>query len=71
MMMLHKPFVSFLIEFFLIISHHSGKALQASPNNVGDIEMWTLQGNENQLWFWDEQEEDILRNKMYPDKVLK
>ena len=71
MMMLPKHFVSFLIEFFLIISHQSGKALQASPNNVGNIVMWTLQGNENQLWFWDEQEGDILRNKMYPNKVSK
>ena len=69
--MLPKHSLSFLEEFFVIISHHSGKALQASPNNVGDIVMWTLQGNNNQLWFWDEQEGDILRNKMYPNKVSK
>ena len=60
-----------VVEFFLIINHLSGKALQASISTIGEIVIWTIHGYDNQLWFWDQQEEDVLRNKMFPNKVVK
>ena len=63
-------FIFLVVEFFLIINHLSGKALQASTNNSGEIVIWTIHGYDNQLWFWDQQEEDVLRNKMFPNKVV-
>ena len=63
-------FIFLVVEFFLIINHLSGKALQTSTNNIGEIVIWTIHGYDNQLWFWDQQEEDVLRNKMFSDKVV-
>ena len=56
------------VEYFSIINHYSGKALTASLTNVGVIVMWTYHGNDNQLWFWDGAH--VLRNKMFPKKVM-
>ena len=56
------------MEYFSITNNYSGKALTASLTNVGEIVMWTYHGNDNQLWFWDGAH--VLRNKMFPKKVM-
>ena len=62
-------FISYLAEYFLIINHYSGGALEASTDYIGQIVVDDQHGNDNQLWFWDGVEGDVLRNKMFPDKV--
>jgi len=55
-------------RYFLICGTQSGKVLDASMSNVGEVVLWARNGQDNQLWFWDGHE--ILRNKRFPNKVL-
>ena len=61
-------------EYFFIISKiHSELGLVASITEVGEVLMKVRHdGNvqDQQLWFWDGVDQDILRNKKYPKKVI-
>ena len=35
----------------------------------GEVHLWEYHGGDNQLWYWDGPEKDILRNKMFHTKV--
>ena len=54
-------------NYFLIFSLETRKVLDVSGTNKDEVILWESHGGDNQLWFWDG--EDILRNKMCPDKV--
>ena len=54
-------------RYFLIFCHGTRKVLDVSSSNQEEVILRDAHGGDNQLWFWDG--EDILRNKMYPDKV--
>ena len=56
-------------QYFTIRGHQSGKVLDASLSNVGEVVLWDFNGGDNQLWFWDGRDRDILRNKKFPNKV--
>ena len=64
-------------KFFKIVADWSGKVLDAIPNFTGDVcsgssgevHLWEYHGGHNQLWYWDGPEKDILRNKMFSNKV--
>jgi len=53
--------------YFAIIGVESGKALDASGSDLGEVILWDFHGGENQLWYF---EGDVLRNKAYQDRVL-
>ena len=55
---------------FYIFGDHSGKVLDASLSSEGEVVLWEKHGGDNQLWFWDDQYRDVLRNKNFPNKVL-
>ena len=57
-------------KYFSIVNGLTKKALDASKSNDGEIVMWKRLDHENQLWFWDEDKKDVLRNKRYPEKVV-
>ena len=57
-------------KYFLIFGDHSGRVLDASLSDVGEVILWEKHGDDNQLWFWDDQDRDVLRNKKFPNKVL-
>ena len=57
-------------KYFLIFGDHSGKVLNASLSDIGEVVIWEENGGDNQLWFWDDQDGDVLRNKRFPNKVL-
>ena len=57
-------------KYFLIFGDHSGRVLDASRTNGGEVVLWGKHGGDNQLWFWDNQNQGVLRNKQVPDKVL-
>ena len=54
-------------SYFIITSRGSGTALTADDKNNGRIMMWEYHGEDNQLWFWDDEN---IRSKKFPDKVL-
>ena len=54
-------------NYFLIFSLETRKVLDVSGTNKDEVILWESHGGDNQLWFWDG--EDILRNKMCPNKV--
>ena len=57
-------------RYFLIFGDQSGRVLDASLSNVGEVVLWDRNGGDNQLWFWDGQDRDVLRNKKFPRRVL-
>jgi len=56
--------------FFKIVGEASGKVLDASMSNIGEVVLWESNGQDNQLWYWDGPNQDVLRNKKFPDRVL-
>ena len=54
-------------SYFIITSRGSGTALTADDKNNVRIMMWEYHGEDNQLWFWDDEN---IRSKKFPDKVL-
>jgi len=56
--------------YFKIHALESGKVLDASMSNEGEVVLWEMNGQENQLWFWDGPEKDVLRNKAFPHLAL-
>ena len=54
-------------SYFIITSRGSGTVLTADDKNNGRIMMWEYHGEDNQLWFWDDEN---IRSKKFPDKVL-
>ena len=57
-------------KYFLIFGDHSGRVLDASRTNGGEVVLWEKHGRDNQLWFWDNQNQGVLRNKQLPNRVL-
>jgi len=57
-------------NYFNIVGDSSGKVLDASMSNVGEVVIWDYNGQDNQLWYWDGPNRDVLRNKQFPDRVL-
>ena len=57
-------------RYFKIFGEQSRKVLDASQSNPGEVILWEANDGDNQLWYWDGIDRDILRNKMYPDKVI-
>lgn len=57
-------------EYFKIMGEASGKMLDASMSNIGEVVLWESNGQDNQLWYWDGPSRDALRNKQFPDRVL-
>lgn len=57
-------------QYFKICGDASGKVLDASRSNVGEVVLWDNNGQDNQLWYWDGPNRDVLRNKQYPNRVL-
>ena len=51
----------------MIRGQQSGKVLDASLSNPGEVIIWTYLGENNQFWYWDG--EDVLRNKLFTDWV--
>ena len=56
---------------FKIFGEQTGKVLDASLSNAGEVVLWESNGGDNQLWYWDGIDRDILRNKMFPNKVIR
>ena len=56
-------------HYFHILGAESGKVLDASMTNIGEVVMWEMNGQDNQLWFWDPEYREVLRNKQFPDMV--
>ena len=38
-------------------------------SNVGEVVIWDYNGQDNQLWYWDGPNRDVLRNKQFPNRV--
>ena len=60
-------------EYFCIMSKsHSEVALVASVTKVGEVLIKVTNGvvRSQELWFWDGVDQNILRNKKYPKKVI-
>ena len=57
-------------KYFFIFGDHSGKVLDASQTDGGEVVLWEKHGGDNQLWFWDNQNQGVLRNKQLPNRVL-
>ena len=38
-------------------------------SNIGEVCLWDANGQDNQLWYWDGPNRDVLRNKQFPDRV--
>ena len=57
-------------RYFKIFGEQSRKVLDASQTNPGEVVLWEAHGGDNQLWYWDGIDRDILRNKMFPNKVI-
>ena len=56
------------IEYFTLFNAAQGKVLQAS--SVSSIVLRTYNdGSDNQLWYFDTSNSQLLRNKAFPDKV--
>ena len=55
--------------YFKIHALESGKVLDASMSNEGEVVLWEANGQMNQLWFWDGPDRDVLRNKAFPHLV--
>ena len=51
---------------------HSEVALVASVTKVGEVLIKVTNGvvRSQELWFWDGVDQNILRNKKYPKKVI-
>merc|ERR1712198_527452 len=56
--------------FFYILGSDSGRVLDASLSCPGEVCLWVKNGQDNQLWYWDGPNGDVLRNKKFPNKVL-
>merc|ERR1712223_1361049 len=57
-------------HYFHILGAESGKVLDTSMTNIGEVVMWEMNGQDNQLWFWDPEYREVLRNKQFPDMAL-
>jgi len=57
-------------QYFKIFGGASGKVLDASRSNVGEVVLWESNNGNNQLWYWDGPNRDNLRNKEFPNRVL-
>lgn len=60
-------------EYFCIMSKsHSEVALVASVTKVGEVLIKVTNGvvRSQELWFWDGVDQNIIRNKRYPQKVI-
>ena len=59
--------------FYIMSKVHPQLVLDASYTKVGKVVMWEkhVKLHDWQLWFWDDDNHDILRNKKYPKKVKK
>ena len=55
--------------FFYILGSDSGRVLDASMSCPGEVVLWVKNGQDNQLWYWDGPNGDVLRNKQFPNKV--
>ena len=56
-------------QYFKIFGGASGKVLDASRSNVGEVVLWESHNGDNQLWYWDGPNQDNLRNKEHPNRV--
>jgi len=59
-----------MVNYFQICGDGSGKVLETSLSNVGEVVLWDKNGQDSQLWYWDGPDGDVLRNKRFPQKVL-
>ena len=57
------------IEYFTLSDGNSAKVLQAS--SVSSIVIYDYNGSDNQLWYFDTSNSQLLRNKAFPAKVKK
>ena len=57
------------MAYFKIHGDQSGRVLDASMNSVGEVALWDDNGQDNQLWYWDAINRDVLRNKQFPNRV--
>ena len=55
------------INYFTITAKRSGRVIQAK--SLSSIVIWDYTGEDSQLWYWDPNDSQILRNKAFPDKV--
>ena len=61
-------------EYFYIISKLPSvwrKSLAASTTEVGEVVVLDGTNNDQYMWFWDGVDQNILRNKKYPERVIK
>ena len=61
-------------EYFYIISKLPRgwrRGLAASTTEVGEVVVRDGSNQDQYLWFWDGVDQNILRNKKYPEKVIK
>ena len=59
------------MNYFTIHGDQSGRVLDASMTNLGEVVLWDKNGQDNQLWYFDGPNQDVIRNKEFPDRVLK
>ena len=57
------------MAYFKIHGDQSGRVLDASMTSVGEVALWDDNGQDNQLWYWDAINRDVLRNKQFPNRV--
>ena len=55
------------IDYFTLKGGGSGRVVQASSES--SVVLWDQNNGDNQLWYWDPNDSQILRNKAFPDKV--
>ena len=61
-------------EYFYIISKLPSflrKSLAASTTEVGEVVVLDGTNKDQYMWFWDGVDQNILRNKKYPERVIK
>ena len=57
------------MNYFTIHGDQSGRVLDASMTNLGEVVLWDKNGQDNQLWYFDDPNQDVIRNKEFPDRV--
>ena len=57
------------MNYFTIHGDQSGRVLDASMTNLGEVVLWDKNGQDNQLWYFDGPIQDVIRNKEFPDRV--
>ena len=65
---IHYVTPAFSGNYFSIIEQATGKALDAT--HEGDVILWAINGNDNQLWSWKDVDKTILVNKQYNTKLV-